>query len=337
MVIGRHHTRCRASCRRSTSAVRVKRACSACLARMQLVRVAGILQLELVSVPFRTGSAASTGHGADRPATCIRRPSDQRRQSMPAERPDARRRARGSRSLAPGSLAPLDYRLLPACEPAPPGTRVLVPLGSRRSMGVVVDARRRSASERRDAARHHRGARSRARARRAALLTARALDGGLLPRRAGRGVRDRVAGRAAHRYRAGRQRCRPSETRCGHAAAACSSASSAAARRRRRSSHERWRACFGAGVIARRCAACSSAASCDVVERLRRETAPTRRAALLRGRGARRRRRSDASPGAPGRQRALLRLSARPPAAPRSCARAAPLASPTPHAEAARV
>jgi primosomal protein N' (replication factor Y) len=36
-------------------------------------------------------------------------------------------------------LAPLDYRLAPESGPVAPGTRVLVPLGSRRSMGVVVE------------------------------------------------------------------------------------------------------------------------------------------------------------------------------------------------------
>jgi primosomal protein N' (replication factor Y) len=38
---------------------------------------------------------------------------------------------------APGRLAPLDYR---AAQPLAPGTRVLVPLGARRAMGVVVGA-----------------------------------------------------------------------------------------------------------------------------------------------------------------------------------------------------
>ena len=41
---------------------------------------------------------------------------------------------------APGGLAPLDYRLPAGCGAVAPGTRVLVPLGTRRSMGVVIDA-----------------------------------------------------------------------------------------------------------------------------------------------------------------------------------------------------
>jgi len=40
---------------------------------------------------------------------------------------------------APGGLAPLDYRLPAGCESVASGTRVLVPLGTRRSMGVVID------------------------------------------------------------------------------------------------------------------------------------------------------------------------------------------------------
>jgi primosomal protein N' len=39
---------------------------------------------------------------------------------------------------SPGRLAPLDYRLPPESRVAP-GTRALVPLGTRRSMGVVID------------------------------------------------------------------------------------------------------------------------------------------------------------------------------------------------------
>jgi primosomal protein N' (replication factor Y) len=40
---------------------------------------------------------------------------------------------------SPGGLAPLDYRLPPACGPVVAGTRVLVPLGTRRSMGLVIE------------------------------------------------------------------------------------------------------------------------------------------------------------------------------------------------------
>ena len=40
---------------------------------------------------------------------------------------------------APGHLAPLEYGVPAACGPVAPGTRVLVPLGTRRSMGVVVE------------------------------------------------------------------------------------------------------------------------------------------------------------------------------------------------------
>src|SRR4030095_12131576 len=48
---------------------------------------------------------------------------------------------------SPGRLAPLDYRLPPACESVAPGTRVLVPLGTRRSMGVVVEVHEDGASD----------------------------------------------------------------------------------------------------------------------------------------------------------------------------------------------
>jgi primosomal protein N' (replication factor Y) (superfamily II helicase) len=40
---------------------------------------------------------------------------------------------------SPGRLAPLDYRVPADCEPLAPGTRVLVPLGGRRAMGVVIE------------------------------------------------------------------------------------------------------------------------------------------------------------------------------------------------------
>ena len=40
---------------------------------------------------------------------------------------------------SPGRLAPLEYRVPAGCGPIAAGTRVLVPLGTRRSMGVVVE------------------------------------------------------------------------------------------------------------------------------------------------------------------------------------------------------
>jgi primosomal protein N' (replication factor Y) len=41
---------------------------------------------------------------------------------------------------SPGALGPLDYRVPPGCAPLAAGMRVLVPLGARRSMGIVVEA-----------------------------------------------------------------------------------------------------------------------------------------------------------------------------------------------------
>ncbi len=68
---------------------------------------------------------------------------------VPAERGAAAEAVRVAHVVlvpAPGRLAPLEYRVPPGVEPPAAGTRVLVPLGNRRSMGVVVELADRASS-----------------------------------------------------------------------------------------------------------------------------------------------------------------------------------------------
>src|SRR5262245_16636278 len=77
-----------------------------------------------------------------RPRAPARWEADQLYSHPPVSDASVRRRARVARVVlvpSPGRIAPLDYRVTPEFGPVAPGTRVLVPLGTRRSMGVVVE------------------------------------------------------------------------------------------------------------------------------------------------------------------------------------------------------